>query len=232
MPLSLPYPCLCLVTDREVCPPGDLPQRVSAAVAGGVDMVQLRDKELPGGILFEQAMALREVVRDRALLLVNERADVAAAIGAGGVQLGEAAMATEPVRTIVGADAVIGRSVHSVDGAQAAAASGADFLLVGAMFATRSHPGEEPSGPGLLERIRAAGVAVPLLAIGGITADNIAGVMAAGASGAAVITSVLASDDPETAARRLKSAMMDAIADGAGNRNESGANDRFAMERR
>ena len=232
MPLSLPYPCLCLVTDRGVCPADELPHRVAAAVAGGVDMVQLRDKELPGGALFEQAMALREVVRDRALLLVNERADVAAASGAGGVQLGEAAMATELVRTIVGGDAVIGRSVHSVDGAQKAAASGADFLLVGAMFATRSHPGEEPSGPGLLERVRAAGVAVPLLAIGGITADNIAGVMAAGASGAAVITSVLASDDPETAARRLKSAMTDAIADGSDNRNQSGANDRFAMERR
>ncbi len=232
MPLSLPYPCLCLVTDRAVCPPDELPRRVSAAVAGGVDMVQLRDKELPGGALFEQAMALREVVQDRALLLVNERADVAAASGAGGAQLGEAAMATELVRAIVGGDSMIGRSVHSVDGAKAAAASGADFLLVGAMFATRSHPGEEPSGPGLLERIRAAGVAVPLLAIGGITADNIAGVMAAGASGAAVITSVLASADPETAARRLKSAMLDAIAHDADNRNESGANDRFAMERR
>ena len=232
MPLSIPYPCLCLVTDRGVCPPGELPQRVAAAVAGGVDMVQLRDKELPGGALFEQAMALRQVVQDHALLLVNERADVAAASGAGGVQLGEAAMATALVRTIVGGDSVIGRSVHSVDGARAAAASGADFLLVGTMFATRSHPGEEPSGPGLLERIRAAGVAVPLLAIGGITADNIAQVMAAGASGAAVITSVLASDDPETAARRLKAAMMDAIPESNVNRNESGADDRLAMERR
>lgn len=232
MPLSLPYPCLCLVTDRGVCPPDELPQRVAAAVAGGVDMVQLRDKELPGGALFEQAMALQEVVPDHALLLVNERADVAAASGAGGVQLGETAMSTELVRTIVGGGSLIGRSVHSVDGAQAAAASGADFLLVGAMFATRSHPGEEPSGPGLLERIRAAGVAVPLLAIGGITADNIAQVMTAGASGAAVITSVLASGDPETAARRLKAAMMEAISESSVNRNESGADDRLAMERR
>lgn len=232
MPLSLPYPCLCLVTDREVCPPDELSQRVSAAVAGGVDMVQLRDKELPGGALFEQAMALREVVQGHALLLVNERADVAAASGAGGVQLGEAAMATELVRTIVGGDTVIGRSVHSVDGAKEAAASGADFLLVGTMFATRSHPGQEPSGPSLLERIRAAGVDVPLIAIGGITAANVAEVMDAGANGAAVITSVLASDDPETAAQRLKSAMIDAISDGSNSRKEGGAADRYAMERR
>ena len=232
MPLSIPYPCLCLVTDRGVCPPEELPQRVAAAVAGGVDMVQLRDKELPGGALFEQAMELREVVQDLALLLVNERADVAAASCSHGVQLGEAALATELVRAIVGGDAIIGRSVHSVDGAKDAAAAGADFLLVGTMFATRSHPGEEPSGPGLLERIRAAGVSVPLLAIGGITADNIAQVMAAGASGAAVITSVLASDDPEVAARLLKSAMMDAVPASSVNHNESGADDRLAMERR
>ena len=232
MPPSLTYPCLCLVTDREVCSPEELPQRVAAAVAGGVDMVQLRDKELPSGALFEQAAELRQIVHGRALLLVNERADVATAINADGVQLGEAAMATSLVRPIVGDGAIIGRSVHSVDGAKAAAASGADFLLVGTMFATRSHPGEEPSGPGLLERIRAAGVDVPLIAIGGITAANVAEVMNAGANGAAVITSVLASDDPETAARRLKSAMMDAIADADDYRNESGADDRYAMERR
>ena len=100
------------------------------------------------------------------------------------------------------------------------------------MFATRSHPGEEPSGPGLLERIRAAGVNVPLIAIGGITPENVAEVMYAGANGAAVITNVLASDDPEAAARRLKSAMMDAIPESSVNRNESGADDRLAMERR
>ncbi len=232
MAISLPYPCLCLVTDRGVCPPDELPQRVAAAVAGGVDLVQLRDKELPGGALLEQATALLEITQGRALLLVNERADVAAASGAGGVQLGEAAMATELVRTIVGGDSVIGRSVHSVDGAKEAAASGADFLLVGTMFATRSHPGEEPSGPGLLERIRAAGVNVPLIAIGGITPANVTEVMNAGANGAAVITNVLASDDPAAAARRLKAAMVDAIAAGSIDRNESGANDRYAMDRR
>ena len=106
--------------------------------------------------------------------------------------------------------------MHSVEGATEAQASGADFLLVGTMFATRSHPGEEPSGPGLLERIRAAGVNAPLLAIGGITADNVAQVIQAGADGAAVITAILASEDPERAASRIKSAMRDAIASAAG----------------
>ena len=193
-------------------------------------MVQLRDKELPGGALFQQATELRTLLRNRALLLVNERADVAVASRADGVQLGEAAMPTPLVRPIVGDGAVIGRSVHSLAGAERAAASGADFLLVGAMFATRSHPGEEPSGPGLLVRIRDAGVAVPLIAIGGITPANVSQVICPGAGGAAVITNVLASDDPETAARQLKSAMLDAIADSDNNLNPTGANNRFAMD--
>ena len=211
--VSLPYPCLCLVTDSGACPADELPDRAAAAVAGGVDIVQVRDKELPGGVLLEQARALRQRLPAGALILVNERADVAVAAGADGVQLGEAAIPTESARLIVGDDATIGRSVHSVQSAVEAAEAGADFLLVGTMFATRSHPGEEPSGPGLIGRIRAAGVGAPLVAIGGITAGNVGEVMRAGANGAAVITAILGSEDPEAAASRLKSAMLDVIGD-------------------
>ena len=219
MAAALPNPALCLVTDRRVCPTDELPGRVAAAIAGGVDIVQLRDKEESGGALLGLAAALREVTLGSAILLVNERADVAAACGADGVQLGEAAMPTAAVRPVLPEGSIIGRSVHSVRGATKAQAAGADFLLVGTMFATRSHPGEEPSGPGLLERIRAAGVDAPLLAIGGITADNVAQVMRAGAGGAAVITAILASADPEREASRIKSAMQDAVAGPNANRN-------------
>ncbi|MCY3692430.1 MAG: thiamine phosphate synthase [Chloroflexota bacterium] len=208
----LSHQCLCLVTDRRVCPSGELPGRVAAAVDGGVDIVQLRDKEMPGAALLELAEQLREVIAGRALLLVNERADVALAARADGVQLGEAAMPTGAVRAIMGEPSVIGRSVHSVPGACGAAESGADFLLVGTMFATNSHPGEEPSGPGLLLRIASAGVTIPMLGIGGITEYNAGQVIAAGASGVAVITSVLAHDDPCAAAQRLKNSMADAAA--------------------
>lgn len=217
----LPYPTLCLVTDRRICPTDELPGRVASAIAGGVDVVQLRDKDLPGGALLELASALRSVCAGRACLLVNERVDVAVAAGADGVQLGEAGLPTPPARLVMGNAAggnagIIGRSVHSVDGARTAADGGADFLLVGTMFATGSHPGEEPSGPGLLRRIGAAGVGLPLLGIGGVTADNVGAVLDAGAYGAAVISSVLGSADPESAARRLKGAMRDAIASGPG----------------
>ena len=207
-----PRPCLCLVTDRRVCPPDELPGRVAAAVDGGVDVVQLRDKEMPGAALLELAEQLRGVIAGRALLLINERADVAMAAQADGVQLGEAALPTGAVRAIMGDAAVIGRSVHSVSGACEAAETGADFLLVGTMFASNSHPGEEPSGPDLLSRIVSAGVTIPMLGIGGITEHNAGQVMAAGASGVAVITSVLAHDDPCAAAQRLKNSMADAVA--------------------
>ena len=217
---ALPYPCLCLVTAPGICPPDELPARVAAAVAGGVDLVQLRDKDAPAGALYHQAVALRRVTQDcpqgpmrrRARLLINDRADIAFAAGAAGVQLGETAMPTAPVRALLGDDALLGRSVHSVPSAADAAVSGADFLLVGTMFPTGSHPGAAPAGPGLLRRIADAGVSLPLLGIGGVSADNVGQLLAAGAGGCAVITAILAQPDPETAARRLKSAMLDAAA--------------------
>ena len=210
--IELPHPCLCLVTDRRVCPADELPGRVAAAVDGGVDVVQLRDKEMPGAALLELAKQLREIVAGRALLLINERADVAMAARADGVQLGEAAMPIAVVRGIMGNAPIIGRSVHSVPGAGAAAESGADFLLVGTMFASNSHPGEEPSGPGLLSRIASAGVDIPMLGIGGINERNVGEVISAGAHGVAVITGILAHDDPRAAAERIKNSLADAAA--------------------
>ncbi len=206
----LPHPGLCLVTDRRVCPLDELSGRVAAAVEGGVDVVQLRDKEMPGATLLELAEQLREVIAGRALLLINERADVAMAARADGVQLGETALPTSAVRAIMGNAATIGRSVHSVSGACESAESGADFLLVGTMFASNSHPGEEPSGPGLLSRIASAGVTIPMLGIGGINERNAGEVISAGAHGVAVITSILAHDDPRVAAERIKNSMVDA----------------------
>ena len=170
-------------------------------------MVQLREKDLPGGKLLELAQALKQSVGDSALLLINERVDVASACSVIGVQLGEEAIPTAAAREILGPEAVIGRSVHSEAGAVQAARDGSDFLIVGTMFASRSHPGEEPAGPSLVRRIVPC-CNLPLIGIGGITAENVAEVLHAGASGVAVISSILASPDPRDAARRLKEAML------------------------
>jgi thiamine-phosphate pyrophosphorylase len=207
---ALPEPCLCLVTNRRIGDERTLVARVAQAVAGGVNLVQLREKDLPGGRLLALAEALKKAIGGSALLVINERVDVAAAVSADGAQLGEEALPVAAARDILGRDALIGRSVHSLEGAVRAAQEGADFLVVGTIYATRSHPGEEPAGPELIKRI-AAVCPVPLIGIGGVNTSNVGEVMQAGASGAAVITSILASPHPEQAARELKQAMLTAL---------------------
>ena len=213
MGLVFPRPCLCLVTDRTVDDPNTLMERIGEAVAGGVDMVQLREKDLPGRELLRLATSLKETISGRALLIINERVDVAVAVGADGVQLGEEAMPLAAARHIVGPQALLGRSVHSEEGGAEARAEGAQFLIVGSMFATRSHPGATPAGSSLLRNIGRLLVypaaPVPLIGIGGITESNLGEVMQAGATGVAVITSILASPDPRQQARKLKRAMLD-----------------------
>ncbi|PKB80181.1 MAG: hypothetical protein BZY88_09705, partial [SAR202 cluster bacterium Io17-Chloro-G9] len=141
MKVPLPQPCLCLVTDRSVGDPKTLVSRVAKAVEGGVDLVQLREKDLPGGALLELAKAIEEAIEGRAGLVINERIDVAMALGAQGVQLGEEAVPVDLARRILGTEYLIGRSVHSVAGALTAQAQGADFLVAGTMYVSNSHPG-------------------------------------------------------------------------------------------
>ena len=176
-------------------------------------MVQLREKDLGGGELRDLAASIKQTIDGRALLIINERADVALASGADGVQLGEEAMPLAAARRVVGPQCLLGRSVHSEAGAVQAEAEGANFLIVGAMFTTHSHPGIAPAGPHLLEsiarRLERIAAPVPLLGIGGITETNLAEVMQAGAAGVAVITSILASPDPRQEATKLKRAMLD-----------------------
>ncbi len=207
MGLSFPNPCLCLVTDRRVGDQRTLVPRVVQAVAGGVDLVQLREKDLPGLRLVEMARDLKEAIDGSALLVISERVDVAAAVEADGVQLGEDALPVSAARRILGPDKLIGRSVHSAEGADQAVSDGADFLVVGTIFATGSHVGEKTAGPGLIRHI-APGCRVPLIGIGGINPANLSQVMQAGASGVAVIASILAAPDPQEAARNLKQAML------------------------
>ena len=189
--------------------PGDLVQRVTEAVAGGVDLVQLREKDLSNDELLELARTPLEAIGGKAKLIVNERADVALAAGAQGVQLGEAGPPVSEARKTLGGDALIGRSVHSLQSAVQAEDDGADFLLVGTMFASRSHPGETPAGPGLMREVSAKS-RLPLIGIGGITPENATEVMKAGASGVAVITNILAAQDPKAAAAKLKEAISEA----------------------
>ena len=199
-------PCLCLVTDRKRTKSGDAAATVAASLDGGVGMVQLREKDMPPFELLRLARRLRLVTRGRALLVVNDRVDVAMLSGADGVQLGETALDVADVRKLVGPDMLIGRSVHSEVGAVDAECQGADFLVLGTVFETASHPDGRVGGLDLVREVTEA-VGIPVLGIGGITPANAASVMEAGASGAAVITAITMSDDPRTAASDLSAAI-------------------------
>ena len=203
---QFPTPCLCLVTDRKVCRQIPLEEVVSQAIAQGVNMVQLREKDLSAKPLLELARRLRDVTSGSALLVVNESIDIALACGADGIQLGEEASSPEAARQVAGTDMLIGRSVHSLEGALAAEAQGADFLVVGTLFASSSHPSTPPAGPGLLARI-AQRIHIPFIGIGGINSCNIDKVMASGAWGAAVISAILSSKVPGRAAKELREVM-------------------------
>ncbi|MDI6872717.1 MAG: thiamine phosphate synthase [Actinomycetota bacterium] len=183
---------------------------VRAALAGGADAVQLRDKEAAGGELYRLALEALELVRESGggpLFLVNDRVDVALAAGADGVHLGQEDLPASVARNILGAGAVLGVSAGSVEEALAAEREGADYLGVGPVFPTPSKPDAgEPLGLEGLRAIRRA-VGLPLVAIGGINEENLEGVFEAGADGIAVISAVASAWDMEEAVRRLRRAV-------------------------
>ena len=206
----LPDPCLCVVTDRARLRAGaDLAETVAAAVRGGANMAQLRDKDAPPRETLALARRLRDATRGRALLIINDRADIAALSEADGVQLGENSIDVASARRLLGDGALIGRSVHSADGAIRAQDAGADYLILGTIFPTETHPGGATGGLELMERV-AQSVDVPVLGIGGIEEGNAADIIRAGAVGAAVISAISAADSPAEAAARLIATMRQA----------------------
>ena len=197
MPIALPVPCLMLVT--EPLEPSWLVRAVREAVAGGVNVVQYRDKTLTEAYAIETVRILRRF-SPGALFLVNGSPSVALEAGADGVHLPEQGGSIEEARAGVGPGRLIGRSVHSVEAAAAAAQEGADYLIAGTIFASRSHPDNRPAGVELIWAIRAT-VDLRLIAIGGITPENCAVCLEAGASGFAVLSGILHAADPRAAAR-------------------------------
>ena len=208
MPPRLPYPTLCLVTDRRQTGGRPLEEVVAPALCGGVNMVQLREKDLPSGELMAVALTLRRLTEGGALLFINDRVDVAVASGADGVQLGEDAMTVDAARK-AGPGLLVSRSVHDAEGAVRAERDGADMLVAGTIFPSASHPGASPAGVEFLQGLREQ-VSVPYIAIGGVTKRNAPSAIAAGASGVAVIGAITRSEHPRCAARALASSIADA----------------------
>jgi thiamine-phosphate pyrophosphorylase len=182
---------------------------VGEAIKGGVNLIQLRERDLPTGELLALAMRLREVTRGHALLVINDRLDVAQAAGATGVHLPENGLPVAIARWLLGQHVLIGRSVHSEEAAIEAERDGADYVQLGAIYATESKPDAKPVGPELVRKVSSA-VTIPVLAVGGVRPENAAEVIEAGASGASVISAIQSADDPEAATRQLVEAMREA----------------------
>ncbi len=196
---------LYLVTDRGLARGRTTGDIVRAAVAGGVTCVQLREKDCPTREFIAEARLLKEILRPAGIpFIINDRLDVALAVGADGVHLGQQDMDIADARRLAGPEFVIGISAESLEDALRAEAQGADYIAISPVFATATKNDTAlPLGLDGIRRIRAA-VRLPLVAIGGITTDNAAAVIAAGADGVAVVSAIVAADSPQRAAAALK----------------------------
>ena len=193
---------LILVTD----PRPDLPARVAAAVRGGVDIVQLREKNRPADEVLSLAMELKEVCdREDGIFTVNDDVELARRVSAAGVHLGQEDISTAEAKAIAGAEVIVGRSAGTVEEALEAVREGADYLGVGSIYATPTKLDGDVSGLDLLEELARRDLPVPWFAIGGVTLETAPEVAAAGAPGFAVVRAVLDADDPEAAAHKLRS---------------------------
>jgi thiamine-phosphate pyrophosphorylase len=202
---------LYLVTDRNLAKGRSTLDIVRAAVAGGVTCVQLREKECSTREFIEQALAVRNFLKDRGVpLIINDRVDVALAVAADGVHLGQTDMPLKSAQKIVGDSMIIGISAESLADAVEAERNGADYLGVSPIYAT---PTKIDTAPPLgLEGLRAIREAVklPLVAIGGLNRDNAAAVIRSGGDGVAVVSAIVAAGDPAGAARQLKQIIEEA----------------------
>jgi thiamine-phosphate pyrophosphorylase len=196
---------LYLCTDARAAQ-GDLAEFLDAALRGGVDIVQLREK----GLEARQEMAYAELFADAAgrhgaLWAVNDRVDLALATGADAVHLGQDDLPVPLARRILGPTPLVGRSTHAESEVDAAAAEpGVEYFCVGPCWPTPTKPGRPAPGLGLIRYAAAVGTARPWFAIGGIDADRLDSVLAAGARRVVVVRAITGATDPEAAARSLR----------------------------
>lgn len=198
---------LCLLTTIEAC---RVPwqRTLVEAIAGGVDCVQVREKSMDDRSLLEHVRRVIALARPAGVsVVVNDRVDVALAVHADGVHLGQGDLPLEAARRIAGRSLLLGSSAHDLAEADAAVAAGADVVGLGCMFPSHTKPGLDLAGPAFLQAFRERHGSVPHLAIGGIDAENVSRLADAGARGIAVSSAILRSDDPRGVAERIVAAI-------------------------
>lgn len=193
---------LYLVTEEDM-PVEQLLPMIKQAVNGGASLVQLREKSSGGKIFYEKALKLKNFLDSLSIpLIINDRVDIALAVDAAGVHLGQSDLPMEAVKKIIPDSMVVGISAHTVEEAVLAEKSGADYIGVGSIFPTSSKSDANLLPQGMLEKIIDS-VSIPVVAIGGITEENTILLQSHELDGIAVISSITRADDPKSAAEQL-----------------------------
>jgi thiamine-phosphate pyrophosphorylase len=181
---------ICFITDRNSCDL-DWVDMTKVVLSAGVKWVQYRDKESDRCCLFETATELRELtLNSEAFFIMNDHPDIAAAVGADGVHLGQDDMPVAEARKVLGDGKVIGVSTHTIKEAMAAQKDGADYIGFGPVFSTRTKDAGAPIGTEMIAEVR-RNVDIPVVAIGGITPKELSGLVDAGAQAVAVASGIL-----------------------------------------
>lgn len=195
---------LYVIVDRQACGDRDPVEVAAAAVRGGADVIQLRDKSATDAAVRQAAERLRPVTQAAGVpLIVNDRVEVVGMVGADGVHLGQQDSPTAQARRVLGIGRLIGRSTHSLKQALAAQAEGTDYLGFGPIFPTPTKPTYRSVGLDAIAEV-VSQVRIPVVCIGGVDRSNVHRVLEAGAECVAVVRAVCRADDPEAATRHLK----------------------------
>lgn len=198
---------LMMVTDRRRSA-RPLAETVRLAIEGGVDAVQLRERDMEGRDFHRLADELRKITREAGVkLIVNQRLDIAVAVGADGVHLGWRSLGVRDVHQLGGDHMLAGVSCHDAQQMREAEEAGANYLLLGPVFPTPSKEGLVPAMGISTFKELCASTKLPVMGIGGVTEENAAEVIAAGAVGVAAISSLTAAEDPREAARKFRAAI-------------------------
>ncbi len=194
---------LYLVAGSDICGYDKFLDYIEQAILGGVTVVQLREKQANGRELYETAVKVRELTeRYNIPLIINDRVDIALAVGADGVHLGQSDLPCHIARKILGNDKIIGLSARNIERAIEADRSGADYLGVGAMFPTSTKTDAKVVTPSVIKEIKNK-IKIPVVAIGGINLDNIDKLNGCGIDGAAVVSAIMGSEFPRKSAKEL-----------------------------
>lgn len=193
-----------VITDRRLSKGRTNEEVVCHAIAGGADVIQFREKEAPAADMYEEALRLRNVTRTMDTpFLINDRIDIALAVDADGVHLGQDDLPVSVARKILGPEKIIGISTHSLEQVRNAFLERPDYISIGPIFPTETKETDSPVGISIIRRIKDS-VSIPIIAIGGITFENVREVFQGGADCVALISSIVGAEDVEGTVQSFK----------------------------